>query len=175
MNVPSNTTTTTETSAPQSASVPSETAASEATAKASRKSRKAPAKAKESTADESPRDTLHNAVAQAVKDAAGKSPAESIAILRKAMELVRNAVPDVEFSSNKEQRAAQLKALREQRAAMGTQQLARVICDALAKIPGAEESRRYSARILANGGLTATETIRTAVKSPARYRGYSIR
>ncbi len=114
----------------------------------------------------SERDTLLAKVNAMVADCKGRSPAEQRAILNSAMEHVTGTCPNVTFSENKEQRTAQLNALREKRANLGWQVCARIIGDAVAAIPGAEQVRSFAAQPMANGSLRARETITTTSKAP---------
>lgn len=169
--------TTTATATPETTTVPTPAAPVQA---AQPKAKKAKVKAAKPAATTEPqpnpaRDKLHGEVSAMIESVQGKRPDERLVVLRKAMETVRLAVPDVPLSENKEQRGAQLKALREARAAMGTQVLARIIGDAIAATDGATQTRRFSARMLTNGALSAVESITTRLKGASTFRGYSVR
>ncbi len=114
-------------------------------------------------------------VNEAIAAAKGQPTDKAIVILRDALASVHASCPDVELSSNKEQRSAQLKALRESRANLGWQVAARMLGDAIAQCDGVEQKRTYSARQLVNGNLSAVESIRSTLKASKAHRGLSIR
>ncbi len=80
------------------------------------------------------------------------------AIVESAHRKLYSYAPDVEFSSNSEQKKAQRLALRERRAELGFAQANLLICDALLKVKGAETTVKFNVRTLANGQVAGTET-----------------
>lgn len=125
--------------------------------------------------DTKPREALLAKVKTAIESAKGKTSDAALVVLREALAKVHATAPDVELSSNKEQRIAQLKQLREARANLGWQSAARMIGDCIANLEGVEQVRRFGARQLVNGSLVATENIRSTLKSSKQHRGISIR
>ncbi len=93
--------------------------------------------------------------------------AQQSAIVEDAHRTLYSFAPDVEFSSNLEQKKAQRLALREKRASLGFAQANLLIVSALQNVKGAESSIRYNVRTLANGQVagTTTEVIKTAKRS----------
>lgn len=148
-----------------------------ATPKASKPKKVAKVEAKPTpTATENPaKVALLAKVTAAISEAKGKPAPAALVILRNALQEVHASCPDVAFSENKEQRTAQLKALRETRANLGWQQAARMLGDAIANVDGVEQVRRFGARQLVNGSLVATESIRSTLKASKGHRGLSIR
>jgi hypothetical protein len=113
-----------------------------------------------------PKEALLAKVKKAIADCASRTPAEMRAILTAAMGEVTATCPNVTLSENKEQRAAQMDALRKQRAELGWQVCARLIGDAIAAIPGADVTFHYQAKPLANGSLVAVEKKTVKTKAP---------
>lgn len=125
--------------------------------------------------DTTARDALLAKVRKGIESTQGQTPDKAIVILRETMKTVEMSCPNVEFSSNKEQRTAQLKQLRESRANLGWQVAARMVGDAIAAVEGVQVVHRYSAKPHVNGDLVATENIKTTLKSSKRHQGITIR
>lgn len=87
--------------------------------------------------------------------------AQQTAIVEEAHRCLYNFAPDVEFSSNLEQKKAQREALRERRAELGFAQCNLRIVEAMQNVKGAETTIKHSVRTLANGQVAGTETIVT--------------
>ncbi len=112
-----------------------------------------------------PRQALLAKVNAAISDCKGRAPAEQRAILATAFKVVSDSSPEVTFSENKEQRAAQLTALRETRKNLGWQDCAKLLGNAIAAIPGSESVETFAAQPMANGSLRARKLIVTTSKA----------
>lgn len=96
----------------------------------------------------------------------GQTVGEQCAIVEDAHRTLYGFAPDVEFSSNPEQKKAQRNALREMRGALGFAQANLLIVNALQNVKGAETVVKYAVRTLANGQVAGTET--QVTKTPKR-------
>lgn len=121
------------------------------------------AKAKVKATKEIVLKAVNDCLATITKD---QPAAQQSAIVEEAHRTLYNFAPDVEFSSNLEQKKAQREALRELRAELGFAQANLAIVNAMQKIKGAESTVRYSVRTLANGQVAGTET--TVTKTAKR-------